>query len=717
MKTTFTFLLLMLCSSIYSQQQLKGIVTDSENNPVFAANVYLLSNPQAGVTTDFDGKFALPYKKAVSKDTLIISFIGYQAYKMIFDTSSIQNPLNIKLKQDNKTLQEVNIVAKEPISEQFSVTKLEALDIYLNPISNGDPLKAITALPASTTTDESANPSLRGSYGDRSRVVVNGVPVYRPVRNSQVDGVGHFSLFNTEIIYKQYVYASNPPLTYGNTSAGLVEIETIDALEQNSLSLSAGLAHGGVFLSQKFKENSFLQAYTNIQYSDAFMNVNKGNMPNLKGFSSKDAGINFHTKLGEKLSFNLFSYGIFEDYHVNFNYFTYKGDALGDKKRNFNIINFKYNLKNGFLSINNGTNFSETSYQFGNIFSNNTRRQVYTSVNYKQIINEKFSFQTGVMYDLSMDKFNDSVSVNYYALSPVSENYFIKSNTENELAEAFFYSSYHLSDKILLSGGIRKNIPIDNRDSYLSTQLGVKYHITSRQNILFSGGVYHNYSVPNYFMNNYELLECQQLAIDYSLNINKLNFNAALFYKDEYGKQINSNYHTINNVITKGAEIYFDYYFAKSLKLTFANTFLDQNVEVEGDIYKGEKDLDYFIKTTLAYNNPKLFTAAITFIGRPGMHYTSVNNSRYDPVSGFYQPFFSHEFNNSQYSNYNNISINFSKYIQFYKHTVVFYASCNNLLNFENQSNPVYNQDYSSRTFNHYQFRTIYFGMMWQIGY
>ena len=717
MKILILILLTLICYSAISQTEIKGTVTSEDNQPIFAANVYLLSNPQAGKTTDFDGNFSLMVENAEKNDTLIVSFIGFKTSRFALSQLPVNGLVIIKLEENNQTLQQINIVAKEPISEQFSVTKMEALDIYLNPVSNADPLKAITSLPASTTTDESANPSLRGSAADRTRVVVNGVPVYRPVRNSQVDGVGHFSLFNTEIIHKQYVYASNPPLTYGNTSAGLVEIETIDELNENSISLSTGLAHAGIFLSQKIKEKSFVQAYTNFQFSEAFIGINGNNLPELKSFGSKDAGINFHTNFANKLSFNLFSYGIIEDYRVNFDLFTYNGDAVGDKKRNFNIINLKYQLKKGFISLSNGTNFSETSYSYGNINSRNKRKQFYTSLNYKQIVNEKLNFQLGVNHDYSDDRFNDSIPVNYYALSPDSENYYAVSVLENQLLETYGYASYSVKDNLLFSAGVRKNIPIEDGESYLSWQLGLKYHIDTKQSVLVSGGVYHNYSVPNYFMESFELLESQQFAIDYSLELNKLKINAAVFYKDETGKQINSDYRKIDHTLTSGAEIYFDYYFSKSLKWSFANTYLNQRVKIEGTEYKGEKDLNYFIKTTLNYNNPKLFTAAITYVGRPGLNYTPIVDAGYNELTGVYQPFYSNTLNSTQYANYDNISVNISKYIQFYKHVFVFYASCNNLLNFKNQGNPIYSNDYRSHTFSNYQLRTVYFGVVWEIRY
>ncbi len=122
-------------------------------------------------------------------------------------------------------------------------------------------MKAITLMPASTTTDETANPSLRGSSPDRSRITLNGVPVYSPVRSSNLSNQGKFSLFNTEIIDKQYVYASNPPLTYGNSSAGLVEIQTLRRLPQNQQQFSLSLSSEGFFLSQQLQKKEETESF------------------------------------------------------------------------------------------------------------------------------------------------------------------------------------------------------------------------------------------------------------------------------------------------------------------------------------------------------------------------------------------------------------------------------------------------------------------------
>ncbi|MCF6298157.1 MAG: carboxypeptidase-like regulatory domain-containing protein, partial [Flavobacteriaceae bacterium] len=176
MKYLISFICLFITSQCFSQNLLQGIVKDRKGEPIFAVNIYLKSIPQKGTTTDFDGKFKLEIGDL--KDTLIVSFLGYKTREILLTSISFNEKITIVLQEDAQTLDAIIITARDPISEQFSVVKLNKLDIYLNPVSQGDPLLAITFLPASTTVNETANPSLRGSSADRSRVILNGVPIY-----------------------------------------------------------------------------------------------------------------------------------------------------------------------------------------------------------------------------------------------------------------------------------------------------------------------------------------------------------------------------------------------------------------------------------------------------------------------------------------------------------------------------------------------------------
>lgn len=701
----------------FAQHTLTGTVQDKKSQPVFAANVYLKSTPEKGATTDFNGNFNLVIDN--TNDILIISYLGFQTQEIPVTSIDFNKPLVILLKEDAQSLEEIIITARDPISEQFSVVKMDVLkDVYFNPVAQGDPLKAITILPASTTTDETANPSLRGSSSNRSRVMLNSVPIYNPVRAGNLNNMGFFSLFNPEIIDRQYVYASNPPLTYGNTSAGLVEIQTKKALNVNQLQLSAGLAGLGVFLSQNIKKDtSFIQVYSNYQFSDAYIGIQKNKLPNLKNFNTLDAGVNFHSRIGKQSEFNSYNYFIDESFNGISQSFTYRGDVSSENKRFFTVNNFKYYSEKDVLSINSGINYSKQSFEFGNLNSKQKTNQIYASLDYKKPLSENLDLQLGVSYDYQFQNFKDSIPTYFYAQSTSSPNIYSKTSIDNTILEAYLYGNWEVNDKITLSSGIRSNLPIENQDYYLSSQFGLKYKINNKHSFLLSGGKYHNYAPANIFSKTYSLLSSYQVALDYTYELENTLLKAATYYKEESGNQTSDNFFTIEKVNTFGIEFYVEHNFLKYFKFSFSNSFIDQKRTISNEKYNGARDFNYLIKSAIQYSNPKLFTLALTYLGRPGTFYNDIIGSELDNQTNFYIPTFSNELYNAQYSNYNRFDISWSKYIRLKKNALITYASVNNIFNTKNEREALYNTDYSSKYFDYYQLRTIYFGLVWQLNY
>ena len=713
----FIFILYLFVSSFcFSQSFLKGIVKDKKGEPIFAVNIYLKSEPQKGTTTDFDGNFSLIIED--KDDILIFSFIGYKTREVLLSSIDFNKKLTVVLQKDAQFLDEVIITARDPISEQFSVVKLQKLDIYFNPVSQGDPLKAITILPASTNTNETANPSLRGSSADRSRVILNGVPIYKPVRASQLNNQGFFSLFNPEIIDNMYVYASNPPLTYGNTSAGLVEIQTINNLKSNQLQLASSLASTGVFISQKIKENvSFIQVYGNYQFSDALVGIQEKQFPNISNFKTKDAGINFHTKIGKKVEFNSYNYFIDENFNGFDEQFTYRGEVTTKNKRFFTVNSLKYYTNSGVLSFNNSINTSKQNFNFGNINSENKTDQIFNSLGYKWFFKDNLNFQFGVSYDYQQNNFDDSTPTFFYALSPNSPSSNSETIISNTILETYLYAKWDVNDKFIVSTGLRSNIPVENQAYYLSSQLSLKYNLNKRQSFLLSGGKYHNYSTPNFFQKKYNLQSSNQIALDYTYRLKNTLVTAATYFKNETSEQAINAFFVVDRVNTFGIELFFEQNFYKYFKFTLANSFINQIVTIDNEEYKGQNDFDYLLKTTLQYNNPKLFSLALTYITRPGTYYNPIIDATFDSNTSFYEPVFGENLFSLQYNNYNRFDLSISKYMKFAKSALIPFVSLNNILNQKNENQILYDADYTSNRFDYFQFRTIYFGVTWQFDY
>ncbi len=715
-KTIFLLIILTLFTSItFSQITLKGLVQDGHGNPIFAAHVYLKNQPQQGNLTDLDGKFEFYIKS--TNDTLMVSFIGYKTKEIILNQINKSDSLMITLQGNGHALSEVIITARTPISEDFSAVQLTKMSIYLNPASQGDPLKAISFLPSATTTDESANPSFRGSSIDRTRVIFNGVPIYQPVRNTQINKIGNFSIFSTEIVDKEYAYAGNPPLTFGNTSSGLVDISTLHELPNNQLQLSAALSNFDVFLSQKIKSNSFVQLFGNYQFSGPFITLNQTNLTNLKAFDTQDIGLNYHTKISKRTELNSFNYFINEGYRADMELYTYTGPSASSKRRFFSINNFTYYTNNGVITIHTGLDGAKKDFTFGNIISDKRTRGIYASANYKHFVSKNIAIQGGLTYDYQSVIFNDTIPVYFYAQSPSSPKYPLLTNINNHNLETYLYSTWNMGQKWNFFSGLRSNIPIHEQSPYLSSQLGLKYTIDRNQSISLGVGNYNSYSVPDYYNKQFNLLKSSQISLDYVYKHNKTLFSIASFYTKETGEETTDSPLTSQNINIVGAEFAYEQYLHKYLKLTFANTYLNQQLNIDGTTYNGDKKFNYFIKASLSYTNPKLFSTSITYIGRPGNYYTPISSSIFDASTGFYIPLFSPEYYSWRYGNYNQMDINLSKYFQFDKTSLVCFISVNNILNTKNENGVLYNANYTMSYPSYYQFRTWFFGIVWSLKY
>jgi hypothetical protein len=119
-----------------------------------------------------------------------------------------------------------------------------------------------------------------------------------------------------------FVYPSNPPLIYGNTSAGMIDIETEEKLESNNYQISASLATTGISASQKISEKSFIQLYGNLMFSNGFLSVNPEINKQLKSFNSNDIGLNYHNEITKNMALNIYNYFVSESSDVLLNLST-----------------------------------------------------------------------------------------------------------------------------------------------------------------------------------------------------------------------------------------------------------------------------------------------------------------------------------------------------------------------------------------------------------
>lgn len=710
LKIITTVVFLFIAAVVYPQGlTLKGHISDKQGNNLFAVNVYLQKQTSVGTTSDFDGNFILKIPNSINlkNECLVVSFIGYNQLKLSFDSIDLFSSFNIILRSNPQTLNEVVVKGRKSISKEFSIKELTKLKIYLSPLSSADPLKALAMLPSSTNTDETANPELRGSDANRTKIFINGVPISNPVRNSQLNGIGFFSLLNTEMMMNEFIYPTNPPLIYGNTSAGLIDIETENVLESNHYQLSLTLANSGVNISQRINPKSFIQVYSNFMYSNLFLSVNPLLNKRLKGFSSNDFGLNYHNEISERFSINFYNYLLSEDSNYLLNLFTWEGNAKAETIRDFSIMNFKYHRSGNYLGINIGSNVQRSKFTFGNINSASKQNQLYASINFKHLFSEKMSVQTGVTNDYMNICFKDVVPEFYYAMSPSSPSMQSDTSLRNHLPEGYIYFRWNPLHKIIWGVGVRKNFDISRRNNanYLSVQTSLRYNFRTDNSLILSIGKYHNYSEPNYGQKEFRLLSSKHYALEYIYEKKRTTINLAAYYKIENGDLAGTKR-------IKGVEVFLEQDLLKNFKLSISNAILNSDVSFQDKVYNVDNSVGYFLVTTFSYFSNKFVNVSASLSNRQGKLFTPVNSSIYNPAVNFYEPIYSSSINSNQLKNYSTINISMSKMFSMAKRNLITFVSVNNLLNTKNQRSLIYSADYSASTYDYYQRRTFYFGFV-----
>ena len=144
------FLLFFISNFIYSQETVKGIVTDENNQPLFGANVFWF-NTAIGTTTDENGNFSI--KKSPETTFLVVSYIGFETKKIEITS----NTISVVLKEVN-TLKEVTIT-KTKKGTEHSLYKVQNVQV----MGQKELLKAACC---NLSESFSTNPSIDVNFSD-----------------------------------------------------------------------------------------------------------------------------------------------------------------------------------------------------------------------------------------------------------------------------------------------------------------------------------------------------------------------------------------------------------------------------------------------------------------------------------------------------------------------------------------------------------------------
>ena len=696
-------ILLFIAACIKVQgQTISGTVVDSATGEaLIGANLYVKSDWRKGTSTDVNGYFTL---EGVNKgDSLVVSYIGYlESIIAVKD----QSDFIIRLQESSVNMTEIVVTAEKLVAEEFTYKKVKKLDIYLNPSAKADPLLAVNSLPSSTTLDESANISFRGSGPGEPGIFFNNVPLYDAIRFSQLNGIGTFSIFNTSIVDEMLVFPGNPPLEYGNTTSGLIAIKTSEEIPEKAVnSATITLASYGLSTTRPLGEKSSFTLFSNYQPSAIIKALNGEALQDILNFNSADLGLNYLRRFNEKTILKIFNYSLLEGYDFKYQSPTFDGTFEQRKRRNFTDSNLRRKFGSSELTLNSNISFSKAAFGYAETDIEIKNYDGFFSVNY-QYAKEQYSLKTGITLDYREQEF----SGRFYEFSYAEGESFpldtAQAITDVFRPEAYLYSKYYFSDNLVMGAGIRANLPNSGQDHYLSGQINLRLNISEKSNMVFAYGQYNKYNLSqNNFQNSF-LISSEQLSVDYNLKSDKANLALSLFQKrtDRPWEQTE----------LWGTEVFIKGNITPKLVGQLSYALIDGTTTTrDGQTFDSAFDLNYFIRGNFEYRFGGYWSINSTFAFRDGVYYQPLASTRFDENLNVFEPIFAQRVDQERLDGYGIIDMSASRLIPISeKLTMIAFGSLSNVLNQKNIRDFAYNFDYTQRETQLFSRRTMYFGVV-----
>ena len=236
-----------------AQTTVTGKVTDSKNQPIIGANVYL-DGTYDGDTTDEKGEFSFTTEETGSQ-ILTISYLSYETKTIVGDVSTFKN-LQIKLQDDMEALDAVVISAGTfEASDNSKVSVLKPLDVVTTASALGDFVGALQTLPGTSTVAEDGRLFVRGGDADETQIFIDGIRVFTPYSptNNNTPTRGRYSPFLFDgITFSTGGYSAE----YGNALSSVLLLNTIDEPDQEKTDIGIMTVGGTLGHTEKWNNTS-----------------------------------------------------------------------------------------------------------------------------------------------------------------------------------------------------------------------------------------------------------------------------------------------------------------------------------------------------------------------------------------------------------------------------------------------------------------------------
>lgn len=253
MKTIFTFFILIVSISAFSQATISGKVVDEKGLPLEGANIFI-EGTYDGTASQANGDFSFT-TTATGAQVLKITFLTYESFSETIEVDRFKSR-TIKMKESMNSLDAVVINAGTlEAGDKARVSVLKPLDIVTTAGSAGDIIAALQTLPGTQTVGESGRLYVRGGEADETQTFVDGLRVAQPygATTNNVPTRGRFSPFLfSGISFSTGGYSAE----YGEALSSVLLLNTQDEAAQDQTDISLMTLGLGLSNTQKWEKSS-----------------------------------------------------------------------------------------------------------------------------------------------------------------------------------------------------------------------------------------------------------------------------------------------------------------------------------------------------------------------------------------------------------------------------------------------------------------------------
>ncbi len=243
--------------TVHAQLQrytLEGKITDRhDGKPLRLVNITLQETRQGDVT-DSNGYYVISNVKAGTY-TLVISLIGY---KRLARTIEIKNnrTFSFSIEEQPLLFQPIEITpgtfsvsVDDPGSYQLTPRQI----LYTANLFTRDIYRSLQILPGISHNEWSSKPHIKGGNPDETAVILDNLEIFEPFHLDEMDGP--FSLIGSDLVEEMTVLTGGFSSRHSDKMSGILRINTVDRLRNDSLRFSIDFMGASVNLNQRISNN------------------------------------------------------------------------------------------------------------------------------------------------------------------------------------------------------------------------------------------------------------------------------------------------------------------------------------------------------------------------------------------------------------------------------------------------------------------------------